>query len=105
MELLDMITTYVPIDDLSELSKVNRVFKSLCSDKCISLDLLEIQNHNNAVKRQHDRLERIYEDINSAYDINRLAYLNIDEELKNCTYDDYVEGYIVFYEGGSLSLF
>ncbi len=103
MELLDMITSYVHIDDLSELSKVNPVFKSLCSDKCISLDLLEIQNHNNVVQREHDRLERIYEDINSAYDINRLAYLNIDEELK--TYNDYVEGYLVFFERGSLSLF
>ena len=105
MELLDMITSYVPIDDLSELSKVNPIFKNLCRDKCISLDLLDIQNHNNVVQRVHDRLERIHEDINSAYDINRVAYLNIDEELKNCTYDDYVEGYIVFYKGGSLSLF
>lgn len=104
MELLDMITTYVDINDLSELSKVHPVFKSLCSDKCISLDLLEIQNHNNEVQRQHDRLERIHEDINSAYDINRVAYLNIDENF-NKKYTDYVEGYLVFYERGSLSLF
>ena len=77
MELLDMITSHVPIDDLAELSKVNPVFKSLCGDKCISLDLLLIQNHNNEVQRTHDRLERIHEDINSAYDINRLAYLDV----------------------------